>query len=115
MKKILVGCLIVTLLFLLTASVNFFLRSSLTGVYRLVMSGLLLIDSLIYVLLIVLRNSRIKWVKSLWIGVITGNMLLTLFDEFGIADFLFVAINLVVLVLYLLQHHKEGEQAHLKI
>lgn len=115
MKKLLVGCLMISLLFLLAASVNFYLNSSLIGAYRNFMSALLLLDCLIYVLLLALRSSRKKWIKLFWMGLVIGNIVLTLFDDLGIADFLFMAINLLILVLYFILHQNEGNQGQQQV
>jgi hypothetical protein len=51
-------------------------------------------------------NKRTKLIFSLSIIVLAGNILPTIFDQFGLADLLFVLLNLITLT-FLLMARKE--------
>lgn len=112
MKRILVVFLLISMVFLLVAGVNFFMNNRVQDTTRVVVGSLLIIDVILYGGLIFLLNSRHILVRIVWVGVIASNILLTIVDNIGLADILFLVANALILLIYVGSNIGEETKKH---
>jgi hypothetical protein len=69
-------------------------RASLYMFYAFLMFG----DAAVLLLCALLMTKRTKPVYFVLVAVLALNILLTIFDQFGLVDFLFLSLNLITLI-----------------
>jgi len=100
MKRALQVCLGIMSLMLLIAGSRFFFWTTLPLATRLIVAVLMVIDSIMYLSIAQVMEKKGFIIKVGVSGFIGVNLLLTLMDNLGMADFAVVGLNIAILYLY---------------